>query len=86
MAALLLELSAPSAAFSRSPSLVKVDASQRLNKSDLMYRKTSQIDVKEIPSTLLPTTIEAQPKADKVPAPKKTKHLMKIDFKKDLSK
>ena len=86
MAALFLGLSAPSAAFSRSPSLVKVDASQRLNKSVLMYQKTSQIDAKDIPSLLLPATIEAQPKADKVAAPKKTKHLMKIDFKKDLSK
>lgn len=71
IAAVFSVLSAPSEAFSRSSPL-KVSATQRL-KSDLVYRMAS---------TLLPTTI-AEPV---VAAPKKTKHLMKIDFKEDLSK
>jgi len=74
---------APSAAFSPSSSL-KVDATQRL-KSDLMYRKNIQIDARNVTSTVISTT-SAQFKTNKVAAPKKAKHLVKIDFKKDLSK
>ena len=79
----LFVLSAPSAAFSPSSSL-KVDATQRL-KTDLMYRKNIQIDVRNVTSTFISTT-SAQFKTNKVAAPKKSKHLVKIDFKKDLSK
>ena len=56
-----------------------------------MYRKNIQIDVRNVTSTVISTT-SAQFKTNKaaasnpVRAPKEAKHLVKIDFKKDLSK
>ncbi len=81
--ALFLALSASSEAFSHSSSL-RLSATHRL-KSDLMYRKNSLIDVKNVNPALL-STGSAQSKTNKATAPKKDTHLVKIDFKKDLSK
>ena len=78
-------LSAPSAAFSPSSSLqMQVQAQRQRLKSDLMYRKNSQIDVMNVASTRLSTT-RPQLTRDEIAAPKKDSHLVKIDFKQDLS-
>lgn len=74
-------LSASSEAFSHS---VRVSATLQL-KSDLLYRKNSLIDVENVDPTLLSPT-SAQVKTNMTAASKKDKHLVKIDFKKDLSK
>lgn len=76
--ALFFVLSASSEAFSHSSS-----HSHRL-KSDLLYRKNSLIDLENVNPALL-STKSAQVKTEATAAPKKDKHLVKIDFEKDLS-
>lgn len=78
--ALFFALPALSAAFSPSSSM-QVQATQRV-KSVLMYHQDSQIDVENVASTLLSNT---SPQFE-IAAPKKTKHLVKIDFNDHLSK
>ncbi len=81
--ALFFVLSSSSEAFSHSYSL-RVSATHRL-KSDLLYRKNGLIDLENVNPALLSTT-SAQVKTKTTAAPKKDKHLVKIDFKRDLSK
>ncbi len=79
--AIFFALPALSAAFSHSSSL-QMQAPHH-PKSDLKYRKNSQIDVENVVASSLLST--KSPKFETA-APKKAKHLVKIDFKEHLSK